>query len=112
MVWVVATSVDKVSQIPYTNVIPPTFERDDADDVWQVWSQHHLGVTYKIRAPFIEYTSCTCEWALWGNFYKHQVVIQLIYTNLTMENIIEYCGMYYGTHRGGLKCMFVDLAYL
>jgi hypothetical protein len=29
-----------------------------------------------------------------------------------MENIIEYCGMYYGTHRGGLKCMFVDLRYL
>jgi hypothetical protein len=29
-----------------------------------------------------------------------------------MENIIEYCDMYYGTHHGGLKCMFVDLRYL
>ncbi len=31
---------------------------------------------------------------------------------LTTENIIEYCSTYYGIHRGGLKCMFVDLAYL
>jgi hypothetical protein len=29
-----------------------------------------------------------------------------------MENIIEYCGAYYGTHHGGLKCMFIDLACL
>jgi hypothetical protein len=29
-----------------------------------------------------------------------------------MKNIIEYCGMYYGTHNDGLKCMFVDLTYL
>jgi hypothetical protein len=29
-----------------------------------------------------------------------------------MENIIEYCDTYYGPHRGGLKCMFVDMAYL
>jgi hypothetical protein len=32
--------------------------------------------------------------------------------DLTMENIIEYCGMYYGTHHGGLKCMFVNPTYL
>jgi hypothetical protein len=29
-----------------------------------------------------------------------------------MENIIEYCGTYYGTHHGGLKCMFTDSTYL
>jgi hypothetical protein len=29
-----------------------------------------------------------------------------------MKNIIEYWGTYYGTHNGGLKCMFVDLTYL
>jgi hypothetical protein len=29
-----------------------------------------------------------------------------------MEDIIEYCGSYYGTHHGGLKCMFVDPTYL
>jgi hypothetical protein len=43
---------------------------------------------------------------------KHQVVILLTCTNLTTKNIIEYCGMYYGTHRDGLKCMFANLAYL
>jgi hypothetical protein len=32
--------------------------------------------------------------------------------NLTTKNIIEYCGTCYGTHHGGLKCMFVDLTYL
>jgi hypothetical protein len=29
-----------------------------------------------------------------------------------MDNIIEYCNTYYGTHCGGLKCMFVDPTYL
>jgi hypothetical protein len=29
-----------------------------------------------------------------------------------MKNIIEYCNTYYGTHHGGLKCMFVGLIYL
>ncbi len=32
--------------------------------------------------------------------------------DLTTQNIIEYCDTYYGTHRGGLKCMFVDSTYL
>jgi hypothetical protein len=35
-------------------VISPTFEGDDGDNVWGLWSQHHLGITYKICAPFIE----------------------------------------------------------
>ncbi len=71
-----------------------------------------LGVIYKILAPFIEYTNCTCEWALRSNFCKHQIVVLLTCTNLTMENITEYCSMYYGTHCGGLKCMFANLGYL
>jgi hypothetical protein len=29
-----------------------------------------------------------------------------------MDNIIEYCNTYYGTHHGGLKCMFVNPTYL
>jgi hypothetical protein len=32
--------------------------------------------------------------------------------DLTIENNIEYCGTYYGTHCGGLKCMFFDSTYL
>lgn len=27
-------SVDKASRIPHTDVISPTFERSDGDDVW------------------------------------------------------------------------------
>jgi hypothetical protein len=34
MAQLVVASVDKVNQIPHTNVISPTFERDDGDDVW------------------------------------------------------------------------------
>jgi hypothetical protein len=30
----------------------------------------------------------------------------------TTKNIIEYCGTYYGTHYGGLKCMFANPSYL
>ncbi len=107
-----ATNIDKASQIPHTNVIPPTFEGDDGDDVWRVQNQHHLSVTYKIHAHFTEYTSCTCEWALRSNFCKHQVIILLTCTNLTRENMMEYCGTYYGTHHGGLECMFIDSTYL
>ncbi len=69
-------------------------------------------VTYKIRAPFTKYASCTCEWAFQGNFCKHQIVTLLMCIDVTTKNIIEYCGTYYGTHHGGLKCMFVDSTYL
>jgi len=40
------------------------------------------------------------------------IVVLLMCINLTTENIIEYCNTYYGTHCGGLKCMFVDRTYL
>ncbi len=112
MAWLVVANVDKTNQIPHTNVISPTFEGDDGDDVWRVWSQHHFGVIYNIHASFTKYASCTYKWALWGNFCKHQIVILLTGTDFTTENIIEYCGTYYGMHRGGLKCMFANLAYL
>jgi hypothetical protein len=43
---------------------------------------------------------------------KHQVVVFLIYIDLTKENIIQYCGTQYGYDRGGFATMFVDLTYL
>jgi hypothetical protein len=64
MARLMVANVDKTNQIPHTDVISPTFEGDDVDDVWWVQSQHHLGAIYKIHAPFTEYASCTCEWAL------------------------------------------------
>jgi hypothetical protein len=36
MVQFVMISIDKVSGIPATNVIPPTFERDDGDNLCRV----------------------------------------------------------------------------
>jgi hypothetical protein len=77
MAQLVVANVDKVNQTPHTDVISPTFERDDSDDVWWVQSQHHPSVTYKICALFTEYASYTCEWALQGNFCKHQIVVLL-----------------------------------
>jgi hypothetical protein len=64
MAPLVVASVDKANWIPHINVISPTFEEDHGDDVWQMRSQQHPSVTYKIHAPFIKYASCTCEWAL------------------------------------------------
>jgi hypothetical protein len=34
MAWLVVVSVDKANWIPHINVISPTFEGDDGDDVW------------------------------------------------------------------------------
>jgi hypothetical protein len=109
MVQLLVANVDKASWISHINVIPPTFERDDGGDVWQVQSQHHYGVTYKIHAPFTKYTSCFCEWALQSKFCKHQIVILLTCIDLT---IIVYCITYYGTHHDDLKCMFTNPTYL
>ncbi len=44
MARLVVASVDKASWIPHTNVIPPTFEEDDGDDVWWVQSQYHPSI--------------------------------------------------------------------
>jgi hypothetical protein len=41
----VVANVDKTSWISHINVISPTFEGVDGDDVWQVQSQHHPSVT-------------------------------------------------------------------
>jgi hypothetical protein len=36
MARLMVPSVDKINQIPHTDVISPTFEGDDGDNVWQV----------------------------------------------------------------------------
>ncbi len=61
---------------------------------------------------FTEYACCTCEWVLHGNLCKHQVVILLLCTNITKENILQYCGTSYGSNCGGFVAMFADLTYL
>jgi hypothetical protein len=39
---------------------------------------------------------------------KHQIAIILTCTNVSQEDIIHYCGTWYGSHRGGLGHMFAD----
>jgi hypothetical protein len=43
------------------------------------------------------------------NVSKHQTIILLICINLTKENIVEYCGTWYGTNHGHFKAMLVGL---
>ncbi len=69
-------------------------------------------MTYKVPLPFTKYACCTCEWVLCENLCKHQVAIFLTCTNLTKENIIQYCGTWYGSNCGGFVAMFANLNYL
>jgi hypothetical protein len=46
----VVTSIEKANWISHIDVLPPTFEGDDGDNLWWVQSQQHHGVTYKIHA--------------------------------------------------------------
>jgi hypothetical protein len=47
-----------------------------------------------------------------GNLCKHQVAIFFTCTDLTKENIIQYCGTWYGSDHGGFVAMFVEPTYL
>ncbi len=96
-------SVDKVALIPPTHMIKPSME---SYSTWIVRNQHYSHVSYKVMHPFTEYASCTCEWAMSGNLCKHQIMIILMVTNVTQEDVIEYCGTWYGSNCGGLPTMF------
>ncbi len=62
--------------------------------------------------PFIKCFGCTCEWALQGNFCKHQIVIIFIIINVTQKDVIDYCGARFGSNCKGLIAMFVDPKYI
>jgi hypothetical protein len=49
---------------------------------------------------------------LYGNLRKHQATIFLTCTNLTKENIIQYCGTWYGSDHEGCVAMFANPTYL
>jgi len=49
---------------------------------------------------------------LHGNLCKHQVDVLLTCINFTKENIIQYCGTWYGYDHGSFVTMFADLTYL
>jgi hypothetical protein len=105
-------SIEKATFILHTNVIHGIDDLNETSHAWMVRSQQHPNMTYKVLLPFIKYACCTCEWALCGNLCKHQVAIFLTCIDLTKENIIQYCGTWYGFDRGGFATMFGDPIYL
>jgi hypothetical protein len=109
---IVKTIVDKATLIPHTNITHGIDDSNETGHAWMVRSQHHLTMTCKVPLSFTKYVCCTCEWALHGNLCKHQVAIFLTCTNPTKENIIQYCGTWYGSNCGSFTAMFVDLTYL
>jgi hypothetical protein len=109
---IVKMSIEKATLIPHTNVTHGIDDLNETGHAWMVRSQQHLNMTYKDPLPFTKYVCCTCEWALHGNLCKHQVVIFLTCTDLTKENIIQYCGTCYGFDRGGFADMFANPTYL
>ncbi len=112
MECIVKTTVEKATLIPHTNVTHGIDDSNETGHAWMVQSQQHPNMTYKVPLPFTKYACCTCEWALRGNLCKHRVAIFLTCIDLTKENIIQYCGTWYGFDRGGFAAMFADLTYL
>jgi hypothetical protein len=80
--WV---GVKKTLLIPITHVSHSSIE---IDGYWTIRNQCIANVEYKMKYPFTKYPSCTCEWALQGNFYKHQIKISLKRMSLSIVNII------------------------
>ncbi len=109
---IVKTSVEKATLIPHINVTHGIDDLNETGHAWMVQNQQHPNMTYKVPFPFTKYVCCTCEWALCRNLCKHQVAIFLTCIGLTKENIIQYCGTWYGSDPGGFVTMFVDPTYL
>jgi hypothetical protein len=109
---IVKTSFEKATLILHTNVTHGIDDSNETGHAWMVRSQQYLNMTYKIPFPFTKYVCCTCEWALLGNLCTYQVAIFLTCIDLTKENIIQYCGTWYGSNREGFFAMFADLTYL
>ena len=69
-------------------------------------SATYLENWYSLIYPHRDYACCDSGYVIWGNFYKHQAAIILKITDVDPDCIVEYCGTYYGTARGGLVDMF------
>ena len=102
---IVGKGIEEARNILINDVLQPT----SLDNRWKVKSQNPTILTqwYCFRGnPFVEYACCSCEHALRGNFCKHQIAILLKFLPDCRESsILEYCGTYYGTQRGGLKAL-------
>ncbi len=109
---IVKTNVEKATLIPHNNVTRGIDDSNETSHAWMVQSQQHSNMTYKVPFPFTKYVCCTFEWALCGNLCKHQIAIFFTCINLTKENIIQYCGTWYGFDRGGFTAMFANPTYM
>ena len=54
----------------------------------------------------MKYVCCSCPLGFRGNFCKQQYAIILQYTDISESMLLEFCGTYFGTNRGGLGAMF------
>ncbi len=108
---IVKTSVEKATLIPCTNVTHKIDDSNEINHAWMVQSQQHPNMTYKVPLPFTKYACCTCEWALCGNLCKHHQVVLFTCIDHVKENIIQYCGTWYGFDRESFAAMFVNLTY-
>jgi hypothetical protein len=100
---IITWNVENAAIIPLTHVYQTTLESDGA---WGVWNQCLPNVIYVVKFPFTIIFCCTCEWALWKNMCKHQIVVILTCTDISQEDIIHYYGTWYGSHHGRLGHMF------
>jgi len=100
---IITQSVEKATLIPLSHVYQPTLRSDGA---WAIRSQRLPNVIYTVKFPFTKMFCCTCEWALRGNMCKHQIKVIITCTDIFQQDIIHYCGTWYGSHRGRLGHMF------
>ena len=83
-------------------ILEPTSERKHWICRSATYPQNWYSLTYSYR----DYVCCDCEYAIRGNFYKHQAAIILKTTDVDQDCIVEYCGTYDGTACGRLVEMF------
>jgi hypothetical protein len=48
---IVKAKIKEVALIPPTHVLQPTFEGDEDDEIWMVWSQQHSNLFTNFNPP-------------------------------------------------------------
>ena len=82
-------------------MVPPTYTRGS----WIVKSLD-ADHTYEISHTYLKYNCCSCPCGLRRNFCKQQCAIILQHTDISDSMLLEFCGTYLETNRGGLGAMF------
>jgi hypothetical protein len=108
---IVKMNIEKATLLFHTHVTHGIDDLNKTGHTWKVQNQQHQNMTYKVTFLFTKYVCSRCEWVLHGNLCKHQVVL-LTCTDIIKENIIQYCGTWYGSNHGHFVAMFVGPTYL